>query len=150
VILRGTTVDARYSDDTHSWLCQANSYDNMTLDRAFVQSVNRGTTSGGAGFTGTENAYWNTYVMQNHRSAQGCAAETAQWGWGYAVVSRAASGAQAKLCPKSLSNGTWAKLNPGAPTDYVEGEGKGATLFPQSLYAEQLRLRCRRENLRCR
>jgi hypothetical protein len=150
VILRGTTVNSRYADDTHAWLSQANLYDSMTLDGGFLQSVNRGTTSGGAGFTGTELVYWNTFVKKNHSSAQGCAVETAQWGWGYAIGSRAATGAQAKLCPKSFSNSTWAKLNPGAPTDYVEGEGLGATLYPQSLYTEQLRLRCKRENLNCR
>jgi len=149
VFLRSRTESPRYSDDTHRFLSHANLYDAMVLDAAWLQSVNRGAESSGAGFTATEDVYWNTEILANHRTTvnapagfpAGVAIETAQWGWGYAIGTRAALGASADVSTKSYTNSGWAKLDPGLPRDFVEGAGKGATLEPPSLYVEQLRLR---------
>ncbi len=148
VFLRDTTVNSRYSDDSHRFLAHANLYDNFQLDRAWLQSVNRGTTSTGAGFTGTQHVFWNTHVAANHASARGCAIESAQWGHGYLLGSTAAPGATALLCPTSYSNSTWARLDQGAPTDFTEAAG--TALYPPSLYEAQRALRCAREGLVCR
>jgi hypothetical protein len=148
VFLRDTVVDSRYADDSHRFLAHANLYDNVTLDRGWLQSVNRGTTSSGAGFTGTQHVFWNTHVTANHAQARGCAVESAQWGYGYLLGSLAASGATARLCPTSYSNRRWAALDQGAPTDVTESEG--APLAPESLYEAQLALRCARESIACR
>lgn len=149
VLRRVTAIDSRYSDDSHRFLANANLYDEVSLDRAWLQAVNRGTTSSGAGFTATRHVFWRTHVIANHRSARGCAVESAQWGFGYLVGSRAEAGAMALLCPRSFSNSYWAGLDQGAPEDLVEGEGMGETLWPPSLFVSQLALRCAREGRGC-
>lgn len=149
VILRGRTSNTRYSDDSHRFLAHANLYDQVELDRAWFQSVNRGETSSGAGFTATDHVWWRTHVIANHASADGCAIESAQWDWGYLIGSSAATGARARLCPRSFSNNTWSMLDQGAPTDFVEGEGEGATLWPPSLHGSMLASRCAREGRTC-
>ncbi len=148
VFLRNTVTDSRYSDDSHRFLAHANLYDNVRLDRAWLQAVNRGSTSGGAGFTATQHVYWNTRVRANHATARGCAIESAQWGYGYLLGSVAETGATARLCPTSYSNSEWAALDQGSPADETESEGR--ELFPASLYEAQLALRCARERIACR
>jgi hypothetical protein len=149
VFLRGLTKNSRLSDDSHRFLAHGNLYDAMTLDGSFLQAVNRGTTSTGGGFTATEHVFWATSVTKNHGSAQGCAVESAQWGVGYLIGSTASGTATAKLCPDSFSNGYWATLDTGAPDDFVEGQDIGATLWPASLYENQLERRCVRQGLSC-
>lgn len=148
VFLRDTVDSSRYSDDSHRFLAHANLYDNVTLRGGWLQAVNRGSTSGGAGVTATQHVFWNTRVAQNHASARGCAVESAQWGYGYLLGSTATSGSTARLCPMSYSNSEWAALDQGAPTDVTESEG--TALFPASLYEAQLALRCAREGIPCR
>ena len=147
VFLRDAIVGSRYADDSHRFLAHANLYDSLKLDRAWLQSVNRGTTSTGAGFTGTQHVFWNTSVLANHASARGCAIESAQWGYGYLLGATASPGATALLCPSSYSNSGWAALDQGAPTDFTEGAG--VVLDPPSLYEAQRSLRCAREGLTC-
>jgi hypothetical protein len=149
VFLRGKSKSSRLSDDSHRFLAHANLYDQMDLDGSFLQAVNRGSTSSGGGFTSTEHVFWNTHVTKNHGAAQGCAVESAQYVWGYLIGSSASAGATAKLCPKSFSNSYWAGLDSGAPTDFVEGEDQGATLWPVSLYEAQRERRCARQALPC-
>lgn len=149
VFLRDTGRQSRFADDTHRYLSNANLYDNFVLDGDWLQSVNRGQTSTGAGFTGTQNVYWNTQVLANPPIANGCAVESAQWGYGYLIGSRGAPEARALLCPKSFTNKGWAELDQGDPIDWVEGAGEGRTLVPLSLYADQLARRCLRHALPC-
>lgn len=149
VFLRAHTIASRMSDDSHRYLAQANLYDGVKLELAWLQAVNRGETSTGGGFTATGTVFWNTQVIKNHPTAKGCAVETAQWSWGYAIGSKSEPGQQAKLCIKSFSNSTWSKLDQGDPPDFVEGEGLGDTLSPSSLYEEQLKLRCVRQKIIC-
>lgn len=142
-------VRSRFSDDSHRFLAHANLYDRVVLESAWIQAVNRGTTSTGAGFTATQHVFWGTRVEVGHPTADDCAVESAQWGWGYLIGSSAAAGEMALLCPTSFTNGGWAALDQGAPEDWVEGEGLGATLFPGSLHQMQLDLRCARDGLPC-
>jgi hypothetical protein len=149
VFLRMRMVDTRYANDTHRFLSHENLFDQTILDGGWLQSVNRGTTSSGAGFTGTRLVYWNTEVRRNHPTAKGCAIESAQFGDGYLIGSRAAVAQTAKLCPQSFTNGTWKTLDSGAPVDFVEGEGKSDWLDPPSLYEAQLAKRVERQGLAC-
>lgn len=149
VFLRVRTTDSRYSNDSHRFLAHANLYDGVVLDGDWLQAVNRGTTSSGAGFTSTEHVFWNTHVVRNAAGVDGCAVESAQFGWGYLIGSRADTGATAALCPRSFTNSGWAALDMGAPADFVEGEAMGDTLAPSSLFAAQLALRCAREGIVC-
>ena len=144
-----TTTRSRYSDDSHRFLAHANLYDRVTLEGGWLQAVNRGTDSGGAGFTSTNHVFWGVHVVSNHATARGCAVESAQFGDGYMIGSVADPGATARFCPTSFSNSYWATLDPGAPADFVEGEGMAETLWPRSLHAAQLALRCARARLTC-
>ena len=44
-------VRSRFADDSHRFLAHANLYDRVVLESGWLQAVNRGTTSTGAGFT---------------------------------------------------------------------------------------------------
>jgi hypothetical protein len=149
VFLHDAAVQSRYADDAHRFLANANLYDGIDLDGDWLQAVNRGGESGGAGFTATSHVFWNVHVLHDNPAAQGCAVETAQFDWGYAIGSRAEPGQQAKLCPMSFTSPLWAMFDQGPPPDFVEGEGMGATLFPSSLYEEQRSLRCARQQINC-
>jgi hypothetical protein len=149
VFLKSKIVTSRLTDDSHRFLAQANLYDSLVLQQGWLSAVNRGNTSTGGGFTSTQHVFWNTQVDQNHASAMSCAVETAQWDWGYAIGSRAAAGQSAKFCTASVTNTYWASLDQGPPTDFTEGEGLGATLYPQSLYEAQLARRCGLHGLAC-
>lgn len=146
---RGTVVASRYSSDTHRFLAQANLFDVTTLDNAWLQAADRGTDSSGAGFTSTSLVFWNTTVQKNNTLAKGCAIETAQWDWGYAIGTTAASGAAAKICTTIVSNSQYAATDQGPPTDFSEGEGIGATLSPASLWERQRAMRCARTGIAC-
>jgi hypothetical protein len=149
-VFRDVTIHrSRLTDDAHRFLAHANLYDGVVLDSAWLSAVNRGTTSTGAGFTSTQHVFWRTRVEANHPTADACAIESAQFGWGYLIGSSAASGATAELCPRSFTNGYWASLDPGTPEDFVEGEGMGDTLHPTSLHQSQLDARCAREGIDC-
>lgn len=149
-VFRAMTLRAsRLTDDTHRFLANANLWDGTVLDGDWLSSVNRGDTSTGAGFTGTSGVFWNTRVTKNHASAKGCAIETAQWGYGYVIGTRAPAGQSAKVCTASVTNSTWAALDQGAPVDFVEGEALGESLSPASLYDAQRARRCAVEALGC-
>jgi hypothetical protein len=149
VFLRMRSVDAYAADDTHKNLSVANLFDRTTLSSAWIQSVNRGSTSGGAGFTGTGLVAWGTHVERNHRSADGCAVETSQWAHGFAIGSSAAVDQSASLCARSFSNRYWSSLDDGAPVDFVEGEGLGERLVPVSLFNAMLSRACLADGEEC-
>jgi hypothetical protein len=149
VFVHDDIVTSRLTDDSHRFLSQANLYDGVTLDGGWLSSVNRGNTSSGAGFTGTAHVFWNTQVKTNHPTAKSCAIETAQWSWGYAIGTSAATGQSAKVCTAAVTNSYWASLDQGDPADFVEGEGIGGTLYPPSLYASQRARRCGVEGIVC-
>lgn len=149
VFLRFKVVSSRYSDDTHRFLSHANLWDGIVLDGGWLQSVNRLTDSSGAGFTGTMNTFWNTFVQTNHVMASGCAVESAQFGHGYLIGSRRSAVARANLCTRAFTNSLYAGADRGLDAqgraDFAEGAERGDRLVPESLYNEQLRLRGVRE-----
>lgn len=144
-----TLNSSRLTDDSHRFLANANLFDQLELNGAWLSAVNRGNTSTGAGFTSTASVYWNAHVAKLHSSAKGCAVETAQWDWGYVIGTSAAAGQSSTVCTAATTNGYWAKLDQGDPVDFVEGEGLGATLSPASLYDAQRARRCAVETLAC-
>lgn len=147
VVLRGRSEAARYPDDTHRFLSHALLFDSMQLDGAWLQSVNRGTDSTGAGFTSTQSVYWNTHVRTTHALTKkaphsgGVAIETSQLGWGYVIGTSAEAGASAEVATAAYQNSSYAATDKGLPADHVEGVAIGATLVPASLYESQLVLR---------
>jgi hypothetical protein len=137
-----TLESSRLSEDTHKYLANANLWDTITLDDAFLSALNRGSSSGGAGFTSTAGVFWNTCVKKNHKDLKNCAVESVQWGWGYIIGTSASTGQKSNICLQTESNPLWAQLDQdSSKKDFSEGEGTGATLAPQSLYEAQLKLR---------
>ena len=108
-----------YNEYHHS-LAMACLVDQCTLDDGWYAG-NRKNESSGAGHTSTQCAFWNTSGKGILRSFQ--------YGTGYVI------GSEAIRIDGSLANGP---AQGTAPADYVEGEGRGDTLVPQSLYDDQL------------
>ncbi|RME00028.1 MAG: hypothetical protein D6812_10445, partial [Deltaproteobacteria bacterium] len=81
----------------------------------------------GAGHTVTQSVYWNT--------SGGGEILSWQYGWGYVIGTT--DMAVVTLLGPPRSAGT-------APADYVEGENRGATLDPPSLFEDQLQRRLSR------
>jgi hypothetical protein len=90
-------------------------------------AYNRGMESSGAGHTSTQNVFWNT-------SGSGAIASF-QFGYGYIIGTNGTT--VATVSTSFLSN--YAKDT--APTDYTEGIGSGASIYPTSLYLDQLKSR---------
>jgi Pectate lyase superfamily protein len=145
VFLRALVVASRYSVDSHRYLTHQNLFDNVTLDASWLQSANRGSTSSGAGHTGTQNTYWKTHVVSLPALAAGCAIETAQAGYGY-VIGKSGPG---NICLTVMTTSVGAALDQGLPLDWVEGADAGTALFPSSLYLDQRAKRCAREAIAC-
>ncbi|MDD2597817.1 MAG: glycosyl hydrolase family 28-related protein [Kiritimatiellae bacterium] len=127
VIHRSQGRSARLASDFHMHLSMANLFDSMSLNGDFLQAVYRPYGTILHGHSTTESVFWNTYG-----TGSGTAVESRQWGWGYVIGT---SGSRS-----SVTRGT---ANNTAPEDFLEGQGSGATLEPQSLYLDQLAKRLR-------
>ena len=114
-----------YNEFHHS-LAMACLIDQCTLDDGWYAG-NRKDESSGAGHTSTQCAFWNTAGKGVLRSFQ--------YGTGYVI------GSESIRVDVSLANGP---AQGTAPADYVEGDGRGAALVPQSLYEDQLARRAAR------
>jgi len=107
--------------DFHHSLATANLIDSSVLDDGW-SAVNRGDWSSGAGHSATENVFWNTQGEGTVRSLQ--------YAWGYVIGTQPTLAVSTKI-PQLNSGGT-------EPEDYTEGLGEGGTLYPSSLYEDQL------------
>ena len=138
VFQKCTSRNALYASDTHAGLSHANLFDSCVLEGDHFQSTNRHADSGGAGITATQNVYWNTQGNtapgNNDQGSQIIA--TAQYKWGYVIGTKGPySGV---LAPASGSIGPYAVTSSVAPADFVEFVNSGASLEPQSLFADQV------------
>lgn len=126
--------NCRYADwDPVGWTCiseyhhsiaMANLVDSSVLDDGW-QGVNRQDESSGAGHSATEDVFWNVSGAGYVRSLQ--------YGWGYVI------GTQGLTLYMDPTAWDWANAGEGTePADWLEGDGEGATLSPQSLFEDQL------------
>ena len=111
-----------FSEFHHS-LATANLIDGGEWEDGW-KAENRGEYSSGAGFSATENVFWN--VGGNGKITSD------QYGWGYIIGADDAMNVQ-------ISPGLGAV--DGAPEDWVEEVPDGAVLTPNSLYESQLQKR---------
>ena len=104
----------------HHALAMGNLVDSCQLDDGWM-AANRLSWSSGAGHTSTGCAFWNT--------TGGGTIQSMQYGWGYVIGTG----------PKVKVNTSLLHLNAAGskPEDFVEGKGKAASLWPQSLYEHQ-------------
>jgi hypothetical protein len=124
VVHRSIGRNPRLSSDFHGHLSMANLFDNMTMDGDWLQGVYRPFGTVIHGQTTTESAYWNTFGTAAGRAI---IVESRAWGHAYIIGTRGPnSGVE-----RGTAGGT-------APEDFLEGEGLGDTLEPESLYLDQL------------
>jgi hypothetical protein len=101
----------------------ANLFDSMYMAGDWLQGVYRPYGTVLHGHPTTESVFWNT----SGSGKNGVLVESRQWGWGYIVGT---SGSTPNVV-RGTQNNT-------APEDFLEGQGAGTTLEPQSLYLDQL------------
>lgn len=122
----GFTVPGR--SEFHHRLAIANLFD-ASRDTAGYASYNRGDDSSNAGHAGSENVFWNVAG-----DGDGTRMSIYQVGRGYVIGTRDVT---AMVEPDILdqlqgyADGT-------GPVDWLEGDGQGATLWPPSLFEDQL------------
>jgi hypothetical protein len=123
VVLNCTTRDSRLANDFHMHLSPANLIDSMYVDGGFLEARYRASGTVLHGHSTTESVFWNTWGTAR------CGKRvivSRQWKWGYVIgTSGPAFGVQ-----RGTQDNT-------APEDFLEGEGQGETLVPQSLYLDQ-------------
>ena len=108
-----------YSEHHHSF-GMATLVDDCRLDDGFALE-NRGTMSLGAGHTATASVVW--------RPSGAGKVTSKQFGWGYVI------GPHVGVSIETDVNTATGALT--FPEDFVEGKGRGDTLFPTSLYENQ-------------
>lgn len=131
VITSCTSRNARLSADFHKHLSAANLLDSMRMSDDWLQAMYRpwGTAPTLHGQTTSESVFWNSWG----EGSKGKVVESRQWGWGYVIGT---SGSESRVELGTADNT--------APEDFLEGQGLGAMLEPQSLYLDQLARRIAR------
>lgn len=129
------------SSDFHAFLSVANLIDNITVDEDVFEAGDRSHASGvgglSHGLSTSESVFWNVEGLaykSNHNSRGDVIIWSEQAGWGYVIGTRGPA--------SKVGLGTGIRTR---PVDYLEGEGKGGTLEPASLYIDQLQRRLERE-----
>ncbi len=108
------------SSEHHHSLAMATLVDDCQVDDGF-RFENRRDWSDGAGHTSTESVVWRPHGKGKITSRQ--------FGWGYVIGARGGV---------SVENDVGSSFGAGtAPADFIEGQDKGDTLFPSSLYEDQ-------------
>ena len=150
VIHRCLSENGRLPSDFHMYLSVANLFDNVTVDKDWLEARYR---LGGIdnlfeqkvhGHTTTQSVFWNTYGKDYHPQSQSAIIDSRQFGWGYVIGTRGKC-YEVTLKPRNLKLWLTDLLfgKDATPLDYVEGIGKGDTLLPMSLYEDQLQRRLR-------
>lgn len=124
VIFRCDCRDGRMPSDFHMHLSPANLFDSMVVDGDYLEARYRPYGTILHGQTTTESVFWNTYGTERCSSRL---IVSRQWKWGYVIGT---SG--------PVSNVQRGTQDNTAPQDFLEGQGEGETLVPQSLYLDQL------------
>lgn len=155
VVLDCTGTDPRYASDFHMHLSMVNLFDNFISDGDYIEAKFR---SGGGisgfmhGQTTTETVFWNTKGVKKHND-KNFLIDSRQYGWGYVigtsgmmnrVVRDPVSGVESQWGTDLVDDNPDLNLSVSfdtAPLDFVEGVGTGGTLFPVSLYFDQLEKR---------
>ena len=144
-------IDGIFPSDTHRWLAPAQLVDQSTFsgrrgDRWGISFNNRGSTSGGAGYTSSQSVVWNVtgnsaYVLTGAFHYLPRPFLSRQFGHGYIIGSSGDFVNAFRTCPPTRDDPGFD--NPDVirgcrnTDDYIEGIGRGATLTPASLYLDQ-------------
>lgn len=143
VLYNCKSITPRYSTDFHMHMSIANLIDNLVADGDYIDASFRpwGGISGSMhGHVTSESVMWNTKGLKP-QAYHDFLIDSRQWGWGYVIGT---SGENAKIMTKPVI-GEQEKIKfDTSPEDFVEGECKGETLIPKSLYIDQLTKRIKK------
>ncbi len=143
VIYNCTSKDPYGPSDFHMFLSMANLFDSFISEGDYIDARFR--PWGGKyihGYSATQNVMWNTTGLKPH-PWEDFVIDSRQFGWGYVIGT---SGPVDSVNTKPVSGVFLGYDFDTSPEDFVEGEGKGEWLLPQSLYMDQLKKRRARIN----
>lgn len=135
VIHRSTSTDPSLLTDFHMRLSMSNLLDSLVMNNDSIHAGVR--SSDNHGMTTSQSVIWNTTGNGSHPTTS-YLIESRQFGNGY-VIGTNGSSVEVKTTPTVVSG------RETSPEDFVEGEGQGGFLEPQSLYENQLNRRLKRE-----
>lgn len=131
VIYDSSSHQPRLASDFHMHLSMANLIDNVTLEGDYFEAKYRPHGTILHGHSTTQSVFWNTNGLA-YMKGKSYIVESKQFGHGYVIGTRGpAADVETAVPADDLS----------APEDFVEGVGEGDTLYPQSLYVDQLKRR---------
>lgn len=130
VILRGRAEDSRLPSDFHMYLSPANLIDSLSLDKDYIGAFYRDTATPRHGHGTTQSVFWNIKGDRPQSWSHRDLIESEQWAWGYVIGTSGQT--------NSVSTPTGYNT---APADFVEGRNQGGTLYPPSLFEDQVRKR---------
>ena len=118
------------SSDHHMWFSHANLIDVCTGEDSWFEALYRPYAPPPRHLlTATHSVFWNT---RGTGSISDAVVKSEQFGWGYVIGTRGErSGIELTKRAPAITD----------PADHVEGEGRGESLEPFSLYLDQLRRR---------
>lgn len=140
VIYHYTSTNPKYGSDFHMYLSMSNLIDNQELNGDYIESNVRpygGTAGNRHGHTSSQTVFWNT-KGNYYKSGMSYIIDSRQYGYGY-IIGTQGSATSVKTTSTTMSS-TYGTVNT-TPEDYKEGIGNGQTLYPQSLYYDQLERR---------
>ncbi len=144
VLYNCVSITPRYSTDFHMHMSVANLIDNFTADGDYIDACFRpwGGISGSMhGHVTSESVMWNIKGVKP-QAYHDFLIDSRQWGWGYVIGT---SGVNARVETKPVSGERDKIQFDTTPEDFVEGQGKGETLEPVSLYMDQLAKRTKKK-----
>lgn len=129
---KGSTSGA--GSDHHGFFSHSNLFDSNLLEESFLEAAYRGDYgTNGHGMTSAQVTYWNTEGTSYWRNnPSGHIIHSQQFGQGYVIGTRG-NASRVNLNEKRPNSAT--RTN---PMDFLEGQGMGESLTPQSLYLYQL------------
>lgn len=144
VIHKCKSINPSLASDCHMHLSVANLFDCFTADGDFIDASFRpwGSEKARHMYSTSESVIWNARGLKAHPRENNLVVSL-QYGNGYVIgTSGAVSSVRTTPVTGVLNN---IEYNT-SPEDWVEGQGLGTTLVPQSLYEDQLDRRKLREN----
>lgn len=144
VIHKCIAENSKYSSDFHMYLSMANLFDVTTVDKDYLESTFR--PYGGTvlhGYSSTQSVFYNTKGLAYH-SNKTYIIESKQFGHGY-IIGTSGPANKVLLDPVQGTSGGYPYNT--SPRDFTEGIGTGESLYPQSLYLDQLDRRLKSNGL---
>ncbi|EDY82107.1 hypothetical protein VDG1235_1727 [Verrucomicrobiia bacterium DG1235] len=126
-------LTAGRGSDHHGVFSHSNLFDNNRIERSYLEAAYRGDWGGNPdhGTTSSQTLFWNNEGSAYHPNAN-YIIHSEQFGHGYIIGTRGQA-PDIRLDEKRPDSATRT-----TPIDFTEGIGQGDTLYPKSIYQDQL------------